>query len=525
MNSPCACRRVAHLRGKDMKKSIFVIALFNFLSYGTQETQNLHRYLLANYYQFGQDYKNAGNWYAQIHPNNASIYIYSGYIHYLAATGAHHDIVKLIPELDQTMADHQEIQLLFANALEQTGNKRAAYERLIKLNEKNKANQEFAFRVAQIYLENAEPENALRVIDNVLNSSARRPNNYVFHFLKSQIYLTLNNKKEALACIKQCIEVYPRFDKSWLLYAMLLEQEGKLEEAINGYHHFLEITSEPKSQIERHVMSLSIRHKMELKKDEDDIYNRLIKIQSLAQKSHFGTAAKLLEEWATQSDTQIWLKTLHLLTYIGMPLSTAQATFAAIEKKFPAHESLALYQAELALRMNDHTHILSALQKAYNVCSNPLTKTQIAYQLALKWYERKEWKKASELLQNAHLYYGDYPPSHNLLAYIYGTKTDNFDLANQEIELALKKDPANPHFLDTKAQLLAKQKKYDDALAIWKNITPENMDFTMLCHQGKCQLRAGKKQEASSTIKNAQKLALSKKDKGKIAALLTHASH
>lgn len=507
-----------------MKKFLFLLALININALSKDETQNLHRYLLANYYQFGQDYKKAGYWYSQINPENASMYIYSGYIPYLAATGAHNEIVRIIPQLDGPLADNQEIQLMFANALEQTGNKQAAYERLIHLNEKNKTNQELAFRVAQIYLENAEPENALRVIDNILNSAARRPNNYVFYFLKSQIYLTLNNKKESLNAIKQCIEVYPRFDKSWLLYAMLLEQEGKLEEAIKGYQHFLEITNEPKGQIERHVMSLSFRHKMTSKKDQDDIHQRLLKIQELAQKSHFGTAAKLLEEWALQSETELWLKALHLLTYIGMPSSTAHAAFAAIEKKFPALESLALYQAELALRTNDHTHMSTTLQRAYNLSSNPLTKMQIAYQLALLAYERKDWKKAREVLEHAHHYFNDYAPSHNLLAYIYATKADNFDLAHKEIEQALKIDPTNAHFLDTKAQLLVKQKRFDDALAVWAKITPEHQDFTLLCHQGKCQLIAGKKQEAITTFKNAQTAAQSKKEKDKALALLAQAS-
>lgn len=507
-----------------MKKLIILIGLIGGTILAKQDAQNIHRYLLANYYQFGQDYEKAGYWYAQIHPDQASIHIYNGYIPYLAANGSYNEIVKIIPQLDEQMASNQDIQLLFANALEQTGNKKQAYERLIHLNEKNKTNQELAFRVAQIYMENSEPENALHVIENVLNSAARRPNNYVFYFLKSQIYLSLNNKKEALAAVKQCIEVYPRFDKSWLLYAMLLEQEGKLEEAIKGYQHFLDITAEPKGQIERHLMSLSMRHKMNTKSRENDIANRLEKIQELAQKSHFGTAAKLIEEWALQSSTELWLKTLHLLTYIGMPLSTAQSTFAAIEKKHPASELLALYQAELALRLNNYPHTISALQKAYNLSTNPLTKMQIAYQLATQWYEHKEWKKALELLELSQLSYDQYAPSHNLLAYIYATKTNNFTQAEQSIDKALKLDPHNHHFLDTKATLFAKQNKFDNALTIWAQISPEHHDFTMLCHQGKCQLLAGKKQDALATIKNAQKLAQSKKQKDRVDSLLAQAS-
>jgi tetratricopeptide (TPR) repeat protein len=214
---------------------------------------------------------------------------------------------------------------------------------------------------------------------------------------------------------------------------------------------------------------------------------------------------------------------LHLLTYIGMPLSTAHASFTAVEKKYPALETLALYQAELALRMNNHTHTVHTLQRAYNLSGNPTIKTQLAYQLAKEWYAHKEWKKALELLERAQNY-SEYAPSHNLQAYIYATKANNFERAQEEIEKALKLDPKNSHFLDTKATLLLKQKKFEDALAVWNTINPKDHDFTILCHQGKCQILAGKKQDAIATIKSAQTIAQSKKEKDKAKSLLAQAS-
>ena len=188
--------------------------------------------------------------------------MYLGYIPYLAASGSPAEIVKLIPQLDKPFKNNQEIQLLFATALEQTGKKNEAHSRLIMLNEQNKSNQELAFKVVQMYLERAEPENALKVINNLLNSSPRRPNNFIFLFMESQIYLQLNKKPEALAAIKQCIDAYPKFDKSWLLYAVLHEQEGKIEEAIKGYTNFLEVSAQPNGEIERHLTHACIPPKI-----------------------------------------------------------------------------------------------------------------------------------------------------------------------------------------------------------------------------------------------------------------------
>ncbi|CAN5161618.1 hypothetical protein BH09DEP1_BH09DEP1_5260 [soil metagenome] len=89
-----------------MKNNIIIIALISSGLQAKQDTQNLHRYLLANYYQFGHDYKNAGYWYAQIHPDQTSVHIYNGYIPYLAATGAHSEIGKRIPQLEEPMANN-----------------------------------------------------------------------------------------------------------------------------------------------------------------------------------------------------------------------------------------------------------------------------------------------------------------------------------------------------------------------------------------------------------------------------------
>ena len=89
--------------------------------------------------------------------------------------------------------------------------------------------------------------------------------------MESQIYLQLNKKPEALAAIKQCIDAYPKFDKSWLLYAVLHEQEGKIEEAIKGYTTFLRgFSPQPNSEIERHLLMLAFRQKLQKQKNGCD---------------------------------------------------------------------------------------------------------------------------------------------------------------------------------------------------------------------------------------------------------------
>lgn len=534
-----------------MKGIVLLLATITSSISADIATQNLTRYLMANYYQFGNDLKNAGYWYGQITPAADSEYVYAGYIPYLAASQSFGDIVKLIPELDNRFKNNQEMQILFATALEQMGKKNEAHTRLIMLNEQNKANQELAFKVVQIYLERSEPENALQVIKNMLNNSARRPNNFIFLFMESQIYLQLNKKPEALAAIKQCIEAYPKFDKSWLLYAALHEQEGKIEEAIKGYTTFLEVSAQPNIEIERHLTLLAYRQKiaqqkniidpkraltdaialMEKKEYQNalacvdrylshaptDMEARLLKIQILAQQKNFDKAVALVEQWMlSDQDYEPWLKTIHLLSYFGLSYETAITSIEKIEKQKGSRLALHLYKADLALRTAHPHKALPALQKAYDATSQDLLKSQIALQIALIYFDQKKWNLAQKTLEDALKNKIEYAPAHNLLAHLYATKNKNIQKAEHHIAHALKKDPSNPHFLDTKALILYKEQKFEEAIALLQTVAQAHpTDYSIICHLGKCYYKNGNTTKAIDTMKAAIHIAKNDQDKAK----------
>lgn len=506
-----------------MKRSIVMALMAGISLQADQAVQNLHRYMMGVYYQAGNDLKSAGKWYSLIHPDTNSKYIYMGYIPFLAATQSYSEIVKLIPDLKEQFKENVEIQLLFAAAFEQTGKKKEAYTLLIELNEKHKGNQELTFMVARLYMESGEPENALKVIDNFLNTSARRPNNYIFHFMRAQIFLQLDKKPQALAAVQQCIDAYPKFDKSWLLYAVLHEQAGKLEEAIKGYTTFLEITPQANAEIERHLVGLAFRQKLANKKSAipTDIESRLLKIQLLMTQAEFDKAALLLEQWINQSDPELWLKTLHLCCYLGMPYKTALKTLQAIEKQKGASSALALYQADLALRDGNQSAALAALQKADGLVKEKSLKLQIALQMGIIYYEQEKWNLAQKTLEQATQLDDSYAPVNNLLAYVYARTKQHYERATQLITQALAKDPRNPHFLDTQAYLLYKQEKYDEALALFKKAAQlAPTDYTALCHLGKCYYKKGNILLARKTIQAAAHIAKNDHDKKKADALL-----
>jgi tetratricopeptide (TPR) repeat protein len=509
-----------------MKKTILIILGMQAL-YADQAIQNVQRYMLANYYQYGNDLKKAAHWYNQITPDDSASYVYLGYIPFLAATNSFSHIVSLIPKLDTSFKNNVDIQFLFATALERTGNKHDAYSRLIIMNENNKSNQELAFKVMQLYIERSEPENALKVIDNLLNSSARKPNNYIFHFIKAQIYLQKNDKPKALAALKQSLEIYPHFDKSWLLYAVLHEQEGKLEEAVKGYTTYLETSNEANDQIRHHLVNLTFNKTLARMPNtalSDDIPTRLAHIQTLIDKDHFDQAVHLIIEWSSQKkDLDVWLKVLHLLTYLGLSYKKAlQATFT-IESNIGISPALILYQADFALRDTDQAVALKILAKAAHITKDVNTKLAIALQQAIIYYEQQQWQLAQKILEEARTWDKQYPPINNLLAYIYATKKDDFKQAAHLIALALEKDPENPHFLDTHALILYKQKDYGQAIALLQKAAqtcPD--DYTILNHLGKCYYKIGKPEHAIEAMKTAQHVA---KNERRVLKTKSHYAH
>jgi tetratricopeptide (TPR) repeat protein len=512
-----------------MKKIIVALLIFcAAYSQEEQSVQNLSRFIQANYHQFGNNLKQAGHWYEQITPDQHAQHIYLGYIPFLDASHSYQEIVTLIPTLDEFFKKNNDIQLLFAMALEKSGKLQESYSRLIQLNERNKTNQELAFKVAQLYMEQKEPENALKVIDNFLNSSPRRPNNFIFQFMRAQIYIQCNQPELALAATTLCIELYPKFDKSWLLYAILHEQEGKLEQAIQGYKNYLEISTEPQSEIEQHLLALAFKQKIEnksitpyskncvedalqlfekkeytkalysidqcLNKETNNTQAKLLKVQILVALANYELLSKTLLGWIIDNPQQeLWIEIAHTATYLGMPYKNALQLLKKAESKVNNKELCQLYQADLALRMHAPLLALPLLLDLQKNSKNPSVQAQSAFQAALIYYDQKKIDVAIELLESRATH--DFNPADNLLAYCYALKNKKLDPALALCQQALLSDPENPHFLDTYALVLFKQKKYAQALSFFQKAAAACPgDLTISTNMARCQAACNNRQ-------------------------------
>ncbi len=534
-----------------MKKTIFY-TLFCIISINTSiignNQTNFHRYFWANYNHFSGNISQANDWYKSLFSAHNCVYGYKGYLTLLMDTKQFEKIVTLMPLLQKKFVQDPDVQLIFVHALQKIKKTQLADSLIISLSQSFKTHPDIVLAAAQTYLQRKEPENALLTINGYLNNTPRRPNSFIFYFLKSHIYVQLEQLPSALDNVKKCLELHPHFDKGWLLYASLYEKEGNIKEALSGYTTFLEISGSNRS-VEKHLFDLTVKynsvneHKQHLVPQTANIDKaiilfkqqrypqalacindciihapqnkeyKLFKIQILATMKKFTEAAENLSEWIIeQPSCDIWPKTLSLLSHNGMPSTQIAAIFTSVLAKQPDNAWCNMYCADISLRNGQHDSAKTYLEKALPHITDKILASKVEYQLALIHYEHNNYSAMLTTLEHAYELNQECPHINNNLAYYWATKGKDLAKAHTFIEKALKYDSANPYFLDTQAVILYKEKKYPEAHTILEKLSAHN-NSTILLHLAKVHYSLDNKEFADTFTKKAETLVKNNKEK------------
>jgi len=429
------------------------------------KVRSFQRYLWANYREYGGNLQQAQQWYQDLNLGE-SVYTYKGYVHLLHKKRDYARIVKLIPKIDQTFINDPELQLILVRALRAQGDGAQANKRLVRLSSQFKANQEIAFETVTMYMQNKELKNALNTIDALLNTSPHKPNNFIFYFLKAQIYYRLNEHQNALKMVKKSIDMHPRFDRGWLLYALIEEQAGNIDAAIKGYTSFLEITG-GNDQIAKRLLQLALRKKAQGGNNRVLIFNKscfdnalllfqrkeykqalaqidrcliqqpnstdgkLLKIQILTAMRSFKTAAQHLRQWIMNDpDNELWFTTLHLLRRADAPLALIINTLEAIHHKFPQKHLPLLYLADLHSRAGNNKQALAYGTKALPLITDTKLRARLVFHLATLHYKQQNYASMKTMIEQEQQALNSFAPLLNLLAYYYATKGNNVKKAH-----------------------------------------------------------------------------------------------
>lgn len=523
--------------------------------HGFTSVDSIHKYMLANYYQFRGDYKKASSWYeAILSEENIPVSVYKGYLIFLYETESFAKIMALMPTVENAFIKDADMQLLLAHAYHKSGKQADFHEKILKLATLFPSHPDIVLQAAQVYATRKDLENGIKIIDTFLNTTPRRVHNFIFYFMKSQLCMQLDNKQEALLAVKQCLDVHPAFSKGWLLLALLEEQQGKLDQAIKGYTAFLELDNNKNVQIQQHLLQLTLRQQMTSNKNQhlfasltssfdkavyylnqkeyakaidyvdqclennpDNKDARFLKIQILSTMGKYVQAADLLKKWLLVDPNQeVWLKSLHLLCSKGL---TYQKAVAVLEDIVTSHkESLEplLYLIDISTRALAHDATIRYYKKALKLAQNKELKARLYFHMGQAYYKKNDTKKMLSALEKGHALGVHFPHLDNMLAYYYADKSRDLKRAQLILDALLPNNKTNPYFQDTQAFVYYKQKQYDKAVAILEPVVQKIPDnFYVLKHLGKAYYKLGFKEKARTLLEKAVLAAESENEKQK----------
>lgn len=477
--------------------------VFNMATARVDETDRFHNFLLANYEQAKGAHDKAHKGYQRLLLSpDAPIHLYKGYVPLLAATRNYQQIVLLMPKLSAHFENDPDIQLIFGQALEHVGKHKEADDHYIKLSRQFKTHQEIIFQAVNSYRRNKERSNAIQVIDDLLNNSPKKPNNFIFHFMKAQLYTELSDSNNARQCLDTSLKLYPHFDKGWLLFGMLEEQAGKLDDAIDGYKKFLELSGTPNQQLERHLLELLIKRRMyntnqktmsikdsclldglslfqrqEYRKgiqaidkclEQEPAHKEqatIIKINMFRKLRKNKEALKLLR--ASLHDdphNEIWYTQLHAFCFNGLSIRHAISLLLDVTNEKPDSPLAYIHIAELHEKQGADRETIYYYQRALEYISDTHTKTRIMYNLACLYSKTENYTRMKSFIAAILKQSPDFMPARHLLAYHTLEQEHNIPLAQALLDEVISSDPFNIFYCITQARIYHANGQYDHAL-------------------------------------------------------------
>lgn len=518
-----------------------VAAEENCTATNTVSTDDIHRYMWAEYQRLGGNNQEAYRWYKELLARDPSPHVYKGYIHFLAQAGNFSSVAQLYTTHQERFKNDEGLQLVFVQALEADNRIPESEKLLFELATTHKKNPKITLYAVQACIRNKDLDKGLQILDNYFDHAPKTPNNYVFYFLKSQIYSQKKDLPAALRCVKKSLKIYPNFDKSWLMYAALKEQMGHLQEAIKGYNTFIEKTEAPNFDIQRYLMNLVFRQKQleqhastlladktlleqalvlfksrqfeaaltkvteAIAKEPTSHEAKLLKVQIYTSMHQYKDAAQTLQAFMLEEpENTVWHEALHLLCRSGLSFKTALSILTEVTTQKPEALLPHLYLADLLTRNQQIEKALEQHVQALKLTPDKSLQTRLHYNMALLYYQQKKYPQMLASVEAIEQQDPNFLPAFNLHAYYLATTGKQVAKARPLIAKVLAKDPHNPHYLDTQAVILYKEKKYTKAQNLLKQLAKEIPgDATIIKHLAKVHYKLGDKKTARSTIDQA----------------------
>jgi tetratricopeptide (TPR) repeat protein len=365
----------------------------------------------------------------------------------LAAVGNRQKAIELLLEVARQRPTQHRLWYYLAELNEQEGNIPGAIDSYRKAIEARPALPEGYLKLAFIYLQQGETDEALRVLD-----AGSKTNPDDLRIIEMHAYISLN-RGDFDAAIKGFQDAESRMaasNKTPLLtnfhlnYAVALQLAGRREEAMERLR--IAATNQPGAVDD--FMALSFRNRE----------NRARLVESLDM---LDTMTDLIPE---ESSTY---------TLYGLMALNAERHAAALEH---------LERAEALARESGEQDTLNA---------------QFYFWLGASAERIKQFDKSEKYFGMAIEIEPDHADSHNYLAYMLAERGEKLDLAFDHIGVALAIEPDNAAYLDTRGWIYYQLGKYAEALADIQTASDKMPDDpTVSDHLGDVHFAMGNRDQA-----------------------------
>jgi tetratricopeptide (TPR) repeat protein len=471
-------------------------------------------YLLATYQHAHGDAGSSLKTYKQLIKNNPSPHAYGDLFQLLSDTGQFKTITALYESkvmlFNNALSSDIQVQLNLAQAYLNTGKNTDSENIFTHLATKYPDNEHVAYFSTLAYIKNNQFDKAHKLIDTCLANPTLKQKHFLFYFLRSKILIHQNKLTQALACVEKSLELFPRFDHGWLFRSMLLEQLGRVSDAISGYKKFLDLVGDDE-EIEKQLVQLlftqqrfdeALTYLKRIKTHTPGYFfdrallevktgntgkaltclekslelsptftkARLLKIEILLNNKRIDDLMCFIREWINEyPDDQAAVHSLLLLRKANVALPRLIQTLQEIEKN-KQHNNVNILSAlaDLASAHNDAAMAIRYYNKVITATKDPELKSKAFFHIGYIHFKRKENDKLEHALRAAIKYSPAYPSAFNLLAYHYALTNQHLEEALLLSEQALEQVPQCAYYLDTKGYVLLKSGKNKDAAEMFK---------------------------------------------------------
>lgn len=476
----------------------------------TPETMDhYYRYLVASYqHAQGKALQSLAS-YNHLFKLNPSPYAYNDFFQLLFNSGQYQKIITLYESKHELFSsifnDNTSVQLSLAQSYLICNQEQKAEKIFKNLALQHPDDAQIAYFTGLAYVQSNQSEKALAFINSCLKNPALKQKYFLFYFLNSKAYALKNKYTQALESIETSLKLFPKFDHGLLLKAMLLEQMGKINDAIKGYQHFLDLVGRD-TMVEKQLAQLLFTQQrfteaevylkrlnnnnheylfnlalMEFKKGRDKqalahidkalaiaphfTQANLLKIEILLQNKKISQLLSFMEQWVGNNYNNLSaMSTLLLLRNVGVSTDSLIKVLQRIASKI-SHEHIFAAIADLYVENKNYQKAIAYYKKVITTTTDASLQSKTLFQIGYLHFVTNQTQELENALNKAIAINPAHPSAFNLLAYHYARSNKNLQQALQLCEKALAAAPECYYYLDTKGYILYKLDRHQEAVA------------------------------------------------------------